>query len=117
MAKVTGPLQSMTASGSIGATITMLHQFSRGIAKKKSAPRGAPSSAQVARRDFYRTAANQWAALSQPAKDAYKPAAIAARITAFNAYMRETLNTFGAPSATIWDGGATAWDGGSTAWD
>lgn len=117
MAKTTGPLMSESASGSIGHTLTMLKQLQLNIARKKSAPTGPPSAAQVARRNFYRDAANDWNSLSQPAKDAYIPDALAAKITPFNAYMRAVLNTYDAPSGTIWDGGATTWDGGATVWN
>ena len=116
MAKVTGPLHSLTASGSIGGTLTMLRQFSRNIAKKKGRPGGAASAAQLARRAFYRQAANGWGLLTQPQKDAYKPAAAARQVTPFNAYMSAQLATYVPDSGIAWDAGAAVWDGGAAIW-
>jgi hypothetical protein len=117
MAKVTGPLHSITASGSIGGTLTMLRQSMRNIAKKKSKPGGQPSAAQLARRAAYKTAAAAWSALTTEQKAAWKPAADAAQITPFNAYMRAMLRAWQAGGASPWDNGATSWDAGASIWN
>lgn len=116
MAKVTAPLHSLTASGSIGSTLTMLRSLSRNIAKKKSKPGGAPSAAQIARRAYYRQASADWMALTPLEKAAYKPAADAAQITPYNAYMREALDAYSPATGVAWDGGSAVWDGGSAVW-
>lgn len=116
MAKVTGPLHSLTASGSIGGTLTMLRQFSNNIAKKKSRPGGAASAAQLARRAFYRQAAADWMALTVPQKQAWKPAGDARQVTAFNAYMSSRLAEYSPATGTPWDAGAAVWDGGTAIW-
>lgn len=116
MAKVTGPLHSLTASGSIGNTLTMLRQFHTNIAKKKGKPGGTASAAQLARRAFYRQAAADWMALTIPQKDAYKPAAAARQVTPFNAYMSARLAEYSPAAGVAWDAGAASWDGGATVW-
>ena len=116
MAKVTGPLHSLTASGSIGGTLTMLRQFSTNIAKKKGRPGGTASAAQLARRAFYRQAAADWMALTVPQKAAWKPAGDARQVTAFNAYMSSRLAEYSPGTGTAWDGGAAVWDGGTAVW-
>lgn len=116
MAKVTAPLHSVTASGSIGGTLTMLRAMSRNIAKKKSKPGGAPSAAQLARRAYYRQAAANWSALSAPEKAAWKPAADAAQITPYNAYISSALAAYSPAAGAAWDGGAAVWDSGAAVW-
>lgn len=116
MAKVSGPLMSITASGSIGNTLTMLRQLSRNIAKKKSKPGGAPTGVQLARRAYYKQASANWMALTPLQKAAYKPSADAAQITPFNLYMREALRAYVPNQGAAWDGGAAIWDGGNTIW-
>jgi len=116
MAKVTAPLHSMTASGSIGGTLTMLRALSRNIAKKKSKPSGAPSQAQIERRAYYRQASADWMALTPLEKAAWKPAADAKQITPYNAYMSAALAQYLPGAGVAWDGGAAQWDGGSAVW-
>lgn len=116
MAKVTAPLHSMTASGSIGSTLTMLRAMSRNIAKKKSQPGGAPSAAQLARRAYYRQASADWMALTPLQKAAWKPAADAAQITPFNAYMSAALASYSTTASVAWDAGTAVWDGGTAVW-
>jgi hypothetical protein len=116
MAKVTAPLHSLTASGSIGNTLTMLRALSRNIAKKKSKPGGTPSAAQLARRAYYRQASADWMALTNLQKAAWKPAADAAQITPFNAFMRAALKAYSPASGVAWDSGSATWDGGTAVW-
>lgn len=116
MAKTTNPLHSVSASGSIGNTLTLLKQFGRNIAKKKSRPGGAPSAAQLARRAYYRAAAQDWIALSPAQKAEWKPWADAAHITPFNAYMSARLAEYTGDPGVQWDAGAAVWDGGSAVW-
>ena len=116
MAKVKGPLMSVSASGSIANTLTMLRASARNIAKKKSQPGSPPSAAQLARRAFYRQAANDWSALDANAKAAWKPAADARQVTPFNAYMSARLAEFSPAAGVAWDGGAAVWDNGAAVW-
>lgn len=117
MAKVTGPLHSLSASGTVGGTLTMLRQRGQNIAKRASKPGGKPSAAQLTQRALYRASAASWSALDQNAKNAWREKAAAAQITPFNAYMSATLHA-GAPIAgTLWDGGSTTWDAGASSWD
>jgi hypothetical protein len=116
MAKVSGPLMSVTATGSIAQTLTMLRQSGRNIAKRKSSPGGAPSAAQLARRAYYRQASADWMALTPLEKSAWKPAADAAQITPYNAYMSAALAAYSPATGVSWDTGAAVWDGGSAVW-
>jgi hypothetical protein len=116
MAKLTGPLHSLSASGSIGGSLTMLQQHGRAIGKKKSKPGGQASAAQLARRALYQACVSGWNAYDAAQKAAWKPAADAAQITPFNAYMRASLRNGGPLNLTIWDSGATTWDNGATTW-
>lgn len=108
---------SITASGTIANTVTMLRQLSRNIAKKKSRPTGAPSNAQAGRRAYYRQASAAWMVLTPIEKSAYKPGADAAQITPYNLYMRDALRAYIPTTNTVWDGGLTTWDSGTTVWD
>lgn len=116
MAKVKSPLMSLTASGTIGSTLTMLRQASRNIAKKKGRPGGQPSAAQLARRALYQARAASWHALTAPEKADWKLIGDARQITAFNAYMSAGIAGGTPPAGVAWDGGSTAWDGGSAVW-
>jgi len=116
MAKVTGPLHSLSASGSIGSTITMLRSMSRNIAKKKSAPRGQPTATQLARREKYRARAAGWSLLSPADQDDWRTIGAARQITGFNAYISAGLAAGGAVGGVQWDGGSAVWDGGSAVW-
>jgi len=116
MAKVTGPLHSLTASGSIGNTLTMLRQMRTNIAKKKSKPGGQPSTAQIVRRAYYRQASADWMALTPLEKAAWKPAGDAAQITPYNAYMSAALEAYIPGTGAAWDAGAAVWDGGAAIW-
>lgn len=116
MAKVTGPLHSLTASGSIGGTLTMLRQLSRNIARKKSKPGGAPSATQVARRAYYRQASADWMALSPAQKATWKTTGDAVQISPYNAYMSAQLSAYVPSTGTAWDLGNAVWDGGAAVW-
>jgi hypothetical protein len=116
MAKVSGPLHSISASGTVGNTLTMLRQFQTNIAKKKGKPGGAPSAQQLARRAYYRQASADWMALTPLEKSAWKPGADAKQITPFNAYMSARLAAFASGAGLQWDGGTAQWDGGAAVW-
>jgi hypothetical protein len=103
----------MTASGSVGDTLTLLRQFGRNIAKRKSKPTGAPSAAQLAHRALYRNAVNTWNQLTDQEKASYASAANAARYNPFNAFLAVALKQ----TATTWDAGTTTWDADATTWD
>lgn len=112
MAKVSGPLHSLEASGTVGSTLTMLKQQGRQLAKFKSKPGGTPSPAQLAQRARYRAAVDAWNLLDPAGKAAWKPTADAKRITPFNAFLAANIDNAG----TVWDGGSTTWDNGNTSW-
>jgi hypothetical protein len=90
----------------------MLQQSGRNIAKKKSAPTGAPTPAQTARRTLYRNGANTWTALTPEDQSQWLNAANDARYTPFNAYMSAALDQ----SSITWDARTTSWDNGTANW-
>lgn len=117
MATLKGPLHSLTASGSLGQSLTFLQSKGRAIGKKKSKPGGQASPAQLARRALYKQCTNAWNALDSGAKATWNAAGQAAQISGFNAFMAWALKGGISAGSTTWDAGATTWDNGSTYWD
>lgn len=116
MAKVSNPLMSMSAAGSIGSMLTYSTTTSSPVAKRMSAPAKRTSTAQQARRALYLDAVSSWNALTDIEKTAYSEAAAPLKITGYNMYLSQHIAP--PPSAgTIWDDGETTWDGGATLWD
>lgn len=92
MAKVTGPLFSLTAHGTIGKAFTFQQQSHAGsIVKRWAFPRGAPTASQVWRRELYRQALLAWKALSSVEKDSYAERAKPLGLLALNLFLREEL--------------------------
>jgi len=116
MAKVTNPLMSIAAAGSIGSMLTFSTTTSSQVAKRMSAPAKRTSTAQQARRALYLDAVSAWNALTDTEKTAYSEAAEPLKITGYNMYLSQHIAP--PPSVgTIWDDGETSWDGGATLWD
>ncbi len=116
MARITHPLHSLAASGSIGSRLTFSRVKSGGVVKNWSKPTDRKTAAQLAQRAAYQSGIAYWKTLTTAQKLLYNTTAEKEHITGFNLFMRGWL-TPAAPSGTIWDGGATTWDGGATTWD
>jgi hypothetical protein len=96
MAKTKGPLFSVSASGALGQKIIYGQSVSGSTARKMRAVNFAPitenpTPAQVAQRALYSAAAAFWQTMTAPEREAYTQAAQAARITLYNAFLRDYL--------------------------
>lgn len=121
MAKLTGPLLSGSASGTIGGALDYFalgaRAVARSIARRRfAASRGikpTPSAAQLARRAQWLAGIAGWHALTPEQQAQYNTAAHPLGLTGYNLYQRE----YTATGDTAWDGGASVWDNGLTTWD
>jgi len=81
----------MTATGTLGGSITMLRQLGRNIGKRASKPTGQPSAAQIARRLRYEQNCTIWSALNADQKSLWNAQAARENITPFNAFLRSVM--------------------------
>jgi hypothetical protein len=103
MAKVTAPLLSMGASGTIGKTMTFGAWKGRPYVRQRVIPANPKSASQYGVRCMMSFLAKQWTNLSAPDKASYSVAAAANSISPFNQFVRENLlrwQTFNTPSQT-----------------
>lgn len=98
MAKITSPLMSMTAAGTIGDRLTFRTLNGQAVASKKNIPRPGASAAQVVQRDAYAAACAAWQALSPAEQAAWVVLGDARQITGFNAFLSAELQAVVAPS-------------------
>lgn len=117
MAKLTNPLFSISATGSLSKTLNYQMQAGQPIARKWHKPLALVSPSQLTQRDKYITAVANWILLSQLEKAAFEPLARYKRITPFNAYLSIQLQPEPPLLGTIWDAGLTTWDSNTTLWD
>lgn len=114
MAKVSGPLMSLSATGALAGQIIFagLNGGSRAYALRQAKVTGTP-----ARKQRYAMGCTAWQTLSQMEKSSWAQTGQLAGLNGFQAFMSNWLNTWAPVSGTIWDGGATTWDGGATVFD
>jgi hypothetical protein len=112
MAKLTSPLFSRAASGTIGKTITYSGGRGGFRALKYTAPAG---TGNLARKSLYADGCAAWQQLSAAEKSAWKATAQPLCISGFNAFMSNYLLT---PSGAgiPWDNGTAIWDNGTAIW-
>jgi hypothetical protein len=91
MARVTGPLHSDTASGSIKGGLTFGAWKGRAYVRQTVTPANPKSAKQLGVRGMMRFLARAWAALSAPAKASWDTVAASKMISAYNAYLGENL--------------------------
>jgi hypothetical protein len=91
MAKVTGPLLSISAAGTVGDAVTFRRAAGKNIVSAKSKGAAAPSAAQLAERQRAAWAAESWRAIDGKAKPQWLAAAAAAALPVFGLYMREFI--------------------------
>ena len=115
MAKITRPLLSFSAAGSIGQQIIYQGTKKTAIARRWFAPAQPRPANIVARRDKYRTAVNAWNALTSLDQQTWTVNAKPLNLTGYNLFLSVELKKI--PSGTTWDAGATTWDTGATTWD
>lgn len=87
MAKVTGPLFSMSASGSLAKTIVFAGWKGRPYVRKLVTPRNPKSGSQVGVRSMFKFLAQEWAGISGADQASWEDRADQTIISSFNAYM------------------------------
>lgn len=91
MARISGPLMSFAAAGSVGSTATYRTLAGRAVAQRWASPRAAPTDAQNDIRNRGKWAAANWPQLDQKARTRWLAAAAAASIPTFAFYLREFI--------------------------
>lgn len=95
MAKVTGPLFSMSASGTIGKAVTYGTWKGRPWARVWFTPENPQSAKQVNVRKALRLALEYYQSdVSQEAKDAYEAGAAQFGYSGYNLYMKRAINAY-----------------------
>lgn len=92
MARLTGPLMSLDASGTIAKTVTYSKWKGRNYARERIIPANPKSAKQTGIRALFAFVAAFWDSLSAPNKATWATIADSLQITNFNAYVRENLN-------------------------
>jgi len=91
MAKLTGPLMSLSASGTIADALTFRTQNGRAVVHKKMKPRLRQSQAQQERQAIYAGICSTWNTLSELEKSLWTAQGAFTNITGFNAYCSSEL--------------------------
>lgn len=89
MAKVQGPLMSISASGSVGKILTFRACRRGSVVQLLSAPTGAPSAAQQSERARMQDARAAYRALTAPERIEWQTLAIARALPAWPLYWQE----------------------------
>lgn len=100
MVKVTAPLFSLGASGTIGKAITFSNWKGRNYVRERVVPTNPRTGGQVGARAMFKFLTQNWNALSSANKATWQDAADQIVISPFNAYVRENQRrfaTFNAP--------------------
>jgi hypothetical protein len=98
MAKILGPLHSISAAGSFGPRLTFSNRKSGQQVRIQKAQVYTPNTAQQTAREAYAAAYAGWNALSDEEKQEYKDRA-GAGMTGYNLYMKENIST--TPTETL----------------
>lgn len=91
MAKILGPLHSISAAGSFGPRLTFSNRKSGQQCRIQKAQVYTPNTAQQTAREAYATAYAGWNALSEEEKQEYKDRA-KSTMTGYNLYMKENIS-------------------------
>ena len=89
MTRCTGPLFSISASGSLAKLVTYRATARGSIAQSPPVPRAAPSPAQLSERARCRAYAGAWISLDAGAKDAWRSLATARFSNPYLEFFRE----------------------------
>lgn len=92
MARVTGPLFSLEASGTIGKTITFGKWKGRPYTRQRVIPTNPRSASQTGNRSMFSFLTKQWASLIAVEQGDYDAAAEAAQLSAFNVFVQANMN-------------------------
>lgn len=88
MPKVTGPLFSIGASGTIAGTINYRQTRRGSIVRKNSKPSGDPSLLQIAQRALIQFLSTSWKLLPEDFKQTWNIAAVPYNFSGFNFYVK-----------------------------
>lgn len=91
MARLTGPLMSMSASGSIGGVIVFSTWKGRAYARQLVRPANPKSGGQVSMRAFMKFLSQAWAGGTPTQKSSWEDMADAGVFSPFNAYTKYNL--------------------------
>jgi hypothetical protein len=91
MARVSGPMMSVDASGKFGGSMVFAKWKGRNYVRQLVTPGNPKSAKQSGVRAMMGFLANAWAALTAGIKDDYDAIATSRSISAFNAYVSENL--------------------------
>ncbi len=92
MVKLTGPMFSLTASGTIGGTLTYASWKGRAYARQRVIPTNPQSAGQTGMRSMFKFLSQEWSGLSAPDQASYDADATAKEISPFNSYMALNMN-------------------------
>lgn len=91
MTKVTGPLLSMEATGSIGGAMTFARWKGRPYVRMLVKPSNPKSAAQTTQRAMMRYLSQRWATIGDSNQALWQDLADAGKFSTFNAFTRENL--------------------------
>lgn len=94
MAKVTGPLFSMSASGTLGDAITFASWKGTPYCKKWFIPENPQTAKQVNVRTAFTLSVAKWQELPQGQKDAYEAGAEGTGMSGFDLAMKRMMNEY-----------------------
>lgn len=116
MAKVTNPLMSCSANGSIGQILNFQNQAGMQIARQYKATNKQASPSQKVNRLRYATTSNEWLKLPIEIRQDYVKRAEKEKLSGFNLFLKEQLTQIKKPLKYSWDDAASKWDGGQSVW-
>lgn len=114
MAKVVNPLMSISATGQLGGTIIFAGLGKGSRAYKLKPPKG---TGNPVRKTHYSNGCAAWKALTNEQKNSFVEAAKPLKLTGFNLYMRDWMNSITPENPTNWDQVGAVWDTPGQVWD
>ena len=100
MAKVTGPLMSLYASGAFAYAMVFAKWKGIDYTRQYTVPSNPQTENQVKVREYFTAAVAAWQAESQAAKDAWNKAASGQQMSGFNMYVSGYINYKNANNGT-----------------
>jgi hypothetical protein len=105
MAKVTGPLLSLDASGSVASVITFSRWKGINYVRQRVIPTYSNTFKQVAIREVIKQATQAWAGLGITLQTAYNEAASGMGMSGFNLFVRDAVGkNYDATTSPYFDG-------------
>ena len=116
MAKIKGPLMSVSASGSIAKRVTFSQRKTGQQARWQNPPKDVANDAQLAVRLKYIEACTAWGLLSDEEKQVYRNTAQGKPLTGFNQFVKEYILS---PLLSIynWSDTDVAWSDTNVNWN